>query len=384
MRDGVVTRLEIDLDALLDNYRAVIDLVSPAEVVAVVKSEAYGHGAVPIARHLQEFGGCRQFAVATVAEGIQLRRNDIAGEVVVMGGTLPVEYSTMAEYDLTPTHGDCEGIVAWADLARTLGKRLPYNLKVDVGLGRMGLLPDRGEEAARLALSLDDDIDLLGIGSHLSHPAGSEAHNREEFERFQGFCAPFLDAFPSLDRHLAASQAAVRFRDMHLDRVRIGGLLYGLNHIRPAPVCLKPVMEYRSALIQVKTLPAGWWIGYNQQHRVTEPLRIGVIPLGWTDGLSSYHVGSGHLLVDGKPCSILGTCTDFAMLDLSSVPEARAGDEVVLFGCQGDAYLGAIELGRAAGMSTGQLLGKISLRVPRLFYRGGAFVEELSIIGGGA
>ncbi len=144
MRDGVVTRLEIDLDALLDNYRAVIDLVSPAEVVAVVKSEAYGHGAVPIARHLQEFGGCRQFAVATVAEGIQLRRNDIAGEVVVMGGTLPVEYSTMAEYDLTPTHGDCEGIVAWADLARTLGKRLPYNLKVDVGLGRMGLLPDRG------------------------------------------------------------------------------------------------------------------------------------------------------------------------------------------------------------------------------------------------
>ena len=384
MRDGVVTRLEIDLDALRDNYRAVIDLVSPAEVVAVVKSEAYGHGAVPIARHLQEFGGCRQFAVATVAEGIQLRRNGIAGAVDIMGGTLPAEFAAMAEYGLTPTHAHCEDLLAWAHLARALGERLPYQLKVDVGLGRMGFLPDRGEEIARLVLSLDDDIDLLGIGSHLSHPAGCEAHNREEFERFQEFCAPFLDAFPSLHRHLAASQAAVRFRSMHLDRVRIGGLLYGLNHIRPAPLSLKPVMAYRSALIQVKTLPTGWWIGYNQVHRVTEPVRIGVIPLGWTDGLSSYHVGSGYLLVGSQPCAILGTCTDFAMLDLSAVPDAEAGDEVVLIGHQGDAYLGAIELGRAAGMSTGQLLGKISLRVPRLFFAGGHCVAELSIIHGGA
>lgn len=378
MREELVNRIDIDLDNLLHNYQATKNHVAPAEVAAVVKSEAYGHGAVPVARALQE-QGCRTFAVAFVDEGIQLRRNGIPGDILIMGATLPNQFRAMADFALTPVLADMERAEAWAQLAQQLDERLPYHIKSDVGLGRMGLMPEQGEEAAATARALDRHIELVGISSHLSYPSGDEELNLSEYQKFMDFCAPFED-FEGLQRHLAASQAAARFESMHLEMVRIGGLLYGINHIEPAPLDLRPVLSYSTRVAQVKTLPAGWWIGYNGQHPVTEPTDVAVLPLGWTDGLASYHIGSTDLLVKGQPCPLVGTCTDFAMLDISRVSNVQVGDEVVLIGTQGDAAITAIELGKGAGMSTGQLLGKISLRVPRLYFSEGRCREELSIL----
>ncbi|MFO8059740.1 MAG: alanine racemase [Bacillota bacterium] len=378
IREETVTKIEINLDSLVHNYRQVREHVAPAEVVAVVKSEAYGHGAVPVARALQD-EGCRRFAVALVDEGIQLRRGGIRGDILIMGATLANQFRTMAGFRLTPVLADLERVRAWAQLAGERRERLPYHIKVDVGLGRMGLMPERGEEAARIARRLDRQIELIGIGSHLSYPSGPEELNWSEYRRFTSFCAPF-DSFAGLRRHLAASQAAARFRQMHLELVRIGGLLYGINHITPSPLDLRPVMSFSTRVAQVKTLPPGWHIGYNGQHPVTEPTRVALLPLGWTDGLTSHHIGSTGLLLRGRSCPLVGTCTDFSMLDVSGVPDTEVGDEVVLIGSQGDLTLTAIDLGRGAGISTGQLLGKISLRVPRLYVSEGRNRGELSIL----
>lgn len=371
--------MEICLDSLSHNYEVTKAHVAPAELYAVVKSEAYGHGAVPVARHLAQLG-CRSFAVAMVDEGIQLRRAGIEGDILVMGATLPRQFSAMAEHRLTPVLPDIERFRAWAGLAVERRQRLPYHIKVDVGLGRMGFMPEEGEIAARAARDLHERINPVGISSHLSHPSGDEEHNEIEYRRFLDFCEPFVRSFSGLRRHLAASQAAARFEHMHFEMVRIGGLLYGLNHITPSPLDLRPIMTLTTAVAGVRTLPEGWWIGYNQALQLEEATRVAVLPMGWTDGLTTYHVGSAQLLVRGRPCPLLGVCTDFAMLDVSDAADVRVGDEVVLVGGQGEESISAIELGRAAGISTGQLLGKLSVRVPRLYFSEGRCREELSIL----
>ncbi len=377
--DEIVTRMTVDLDNLIHNYEVVRRYVSPARLYAVVKSEAYGHGAVPVARALAG-SGCRSFAVAAVDEGIQLRRAGIEGDILMMGATLPVQFGAMARKDITPVLPDLQRMQAWAKQAQKSQKRLPYHIKVDVGLGRMGFMPRAGKQAAEEAETLRENLHLVGIGSHLSHPSGSEEKNRTEQRRFERFCAPFEKRFPHIRRHLAASQAAARFEGMHYEMVRIGGLLYGFEHIKPSPVPLRAVMSLKTAVAQVKTLPSGWNIGYGEQHPVTEPTRVALLPLGWTDGLTSFHIGSTRLLVRGQPCTLVGVCTDFSMLDVSHLSEVQTGDEVVLVGCQGDRRITPIKLGQGAGISTGQLLGKLSIRVPRLYLSDGECVEELSVL----
>jgi len=379
MRPETITRLEINLDHLLHNYFVVCRQVTPAEVMAVVKSDAYGHGAVAIARALHE-AGCRKFCVAMVDEGIQLRRAGLTNEIMVMGATLPTQFAAMAHYELTTVLPDVERMKSWAELAQSRGQRLPYHIKVDVGLGRMGFMPSQGREAAEAAAALDS-IELVGISGHLSAPlTGGAQYNESEYRRYLAFVEPFRSRFPAITCHLASSQPAVRFRNMHFDMVRIGGLLYGLQHIPEFRLDLMPVMVFRTAVAQVKVLPAGWHIGYEMAHRVEEETRVALLPLGWTDGLMSSQVGKADVLIRDQRCRLVGRCTDFATVDVSCVPGVQVGDEVVIVGAQGGQKMTAIELAERGGVTTGQLLGKISLRVPRVFILHGEPFGEMSIL----
>lgn len=380
MRPETVTRLEIDLDRLVNNYAAVCRYVPPAEVMAVVKSEAYGHGAVAVARALHK-AGCRQYAVAMVDEGIQLRRAGLTGEIMVLGATLPTQFPAMAHHELTPVLPDVQRMQSWAQVAQSRGEQLPYHIKVDVGLGRMGFMPWQGEEAAQAAASLRESLRLMGISGHLSAPGtGGLEYNETEYRRYLEFAAPFETLLPGTPRHLASSQPAVRFRHMHLDLVRIGSLLYGLKSLPEGPPEVLPVMAFKTSVAQVKALPPGWHIGYDMAHRVEEETTVALLPLGWTDGLMTSQVEKADVLVRGRRCRLVGLCTDFAMVDVTGVPGAVVGDEAVIIGTQGDETIPASELARRGGVTTAQALGKISLRVPRLFIQGGKVTAELSIL----
>lgn len=379
MESVSVTRMEINLDNLLHNYRSIARQVAPAEVVPVVKSEAYGHGAVAVSRALQS-AGCRHLAVAMVDEGRQLRQAGISGEIMVLGVTMPQQFAALAEHDLTPSLPDVERIAAWAALARALGRRLPYHLKLDIGLGRLGFLPEQREQALQAARAAKGDLNLRGIHSHLSYPEGSAEHNQREFARYQQFCDPFLAAFPEVRRHLAASQAVLRHPQMYFDLVRVGGLIYGFAYDYPNNLDLRPVLTYRTEVGQVKTLPAGWGIGYDLEHIVQQPTKVALLPLGWADGVGSTHVGSAGFLVRGQWARLVGICTDFAMLDVSNLPEVAVGDEVVLVGEQGALYQTVMQLAKAGKVSASQLLGRTALRVPRIYIQNGEPQCELSIL----
>lgn len=389
--------MEVDLDQLVRNYQAVCADVAPAVVYAVVKSEAYGHGAIPVARALAA-AGCGAFAVATVDEGIQLRRAGIQGEVLLMGATVPRQYDAVLQHRLTPVLPGAAAVPGWFEAARRAdlgGRRAGYHLEVDVGLGRMGDLPSEAPAAVQAvarAISMAGaggaagppagPPALLGILGHLSSPGGDEAVTQQEESRFAEFCQALLARWPGLVCHLAASQAVVRFP--HLaggGLVRVGGLLYGIQHLARPGLQLAPVMTYRTAVAQVRMLPAGWHIGYDHRWPVTAPMRMALLPLGWTDIFSSPMIGQAEVLIGGVRRRLVGLTTDFAMVDVSAGPAPQVGDEVVIIGTQGGHTITAIELGRRGGISTGQLLGKISLRVPRIYLRGGARDEdELSIL----
>lgn len=379
MRSESVTRMEINLDYLLHNYREVVRQVAPAQVVPVVKSEAYGHGAIPVARALHS-AGCQHLAVAMVDEGIQLRLAGISGEIMVLGVTLPEQFGAMMQNELTPSLPDVERMQAWASLARQSGHKLAYHLKIDVGLGRLGFLPEQAAEALQAARMVAPDLALRGIHSHLSYPDGSKEHNAQEFARYQQFCAPFLREFPQVARHLAASQAVLRYPEVYFDLVRVGGLLYGFKYDYPTAMDLKPILSYKTKVGQVKTLQPGWGIGYDLEHVVQRPTRVALLPLGWSDGVGSTHIGKASFLVRGQFARLVGICTDFCMLDVTDLPQVAIGDEVVLVGKQGDHSQTVVQLANAGGMSTSQLLGRTALRVPRIYTQDGKIQTELSIL----
>ncbi len=317
-----------------------------------------------------------------VDEGIQLRRAGVAGRVLVMGATLPSQHAALIAHDLTPVLPDLGHLEAWNSTARASGRVLDYHLKVDVGIGRMGLLPEQAEDAAR-AVSAAESTRLLGISGHLSAPEGPEELAAVEEERFHAFCRPILAVRPEAKRHLAASIAAARYRRMHLDMVRIGALLYGIQHLPKQGLDLRAAMSYRTRVAQVKLLPAGWYVGYGMRLRLTRPTMIALLPLGWTDVFNTAMRDRANVLVGGCPRVLIGLCTDFAMVAVGDGPVPAVGDEVVVIGDQGGESVSAVELGRSGDISTGQLLGKISLRVPRVYSLDGREAGELSILSPG-
>ncbi len=371
--------MEISLDNLLFNYQQIKQHVGPAEVVPVLKNNAYGHGAIPLAKALQN-AGCDHLAVAMVDEGIQLRRAGITAEIMVLGVTLLQQLPVMVEYGLTPSIGNMDVLRQWAQLAEESGRQLPVHLAVDVGLGRLGFQPEQANEVLALVRELPQ-LEIRGIRTHLSHPAGGRELNDEEFARFQQFCEPFLPEYPHLVRHLAASKAVLLYPHMYLDLVRVGGILYGFKYdYCPATLQLKPVLSYSTRVGQVKTLPPGWGVGYGRSYVVQKPTRVALLPIGWSDGLYNQHIGKAQMLVGGEFATLIGACTDFAMLDVTHLPQVKAGDEVVIIGTQGSRSQSVDEFASAAEVTPSQLLGRTSLRVTRLYTKGGVVQEELSIL----
>lgn len=374
------TSLEVSLDSLSHNFRAVSNHVGSAVVAAVVKSEAYGHGAVPVADHLSGLG-CTCFAVATLDEGIQLREFGIRGEILMLGGQMESEYRLMAYFGLTPTLSSAAAIEGWAREAAQLGKRLDYHVEVDIGLGRLGFMPWESQAALEAAASNDEAIRLSGVMGHLSSPSTDSELSEIEHQRFKEFAQRIVSAFPGIARHVAASQASTLFPDMHHDLVRIGGLLYGLQHVTGTTLQPDPIMTFKTQVNTLRRLPSGWYLGYDKRRQLDEERLVATLPVGWTDGLNRAMVGRASFLVGGQRCPLIATYTDYSTVDVTDVPSVEVGQEVVIFGTQQGATVTAIELATSGQVSTGELLGKVSLRVPRHYLVSGERVSELSLHG---
>jgi len=355
----------IDCQALCHNFRIITEAVgNMVEVMAMVKGDAYGHGMTETAAVLAGCG-CRNFGVAELVEAVALRRSGIEGSIYVLLGFQPEEAEQFAIHNLTPVVFLDQDIRALSRVAVSSGREIGVHLKVDCGMGRLGLLPvDVPAFMERIAAL--PGIHLAGIMAHLPeadrHGAVSTLHI---FSRFRELFARNGNDFGGI-RHIANSAATLYLPEMHCDMVRAGIALYGcypdggsgVPNITGAR--LKPVMSFVTRVVQVKELPAGHGISYGHTYTTTRPTRIAVLPAGYEDGYLRDLSNRGSVLVRGQRAPVRGrVCMNVCMVDVTGIDGVEVGDEVILLGRQGEEEITADEV---AGW-----MGTISYEVLCLF-----------------
>ncbi len=378
MLEEVITWAEIDLDAIAHNVRAFKRHVGDSvAVIAVVKANAYGHGAVPVAQVALE-AGATHLAVHRASEGIQLRRAGITAPILVMGHTPPAGTASIVRYDLTPSPISRECARAIAAEAGRVGRVVPVHVKVDTGLGRYGLLPDEVEDFVRYLGSLSN-VRIEGLYTHL---ATAEAEDRVyagvQVEAFGRVLAMLEGAGVRVPlRHVANSAAMLRLPEAHFDAVRSGIAMYGLTPSDQwaPPFDLRPALTLKSRVSRVRELPAGSGISYGCTFVTPRPMRVALVSAGYGDGYHRALSNTGSVLIHGRRAPILGlVCMDQFVVDVDAVPDVRTDDEVVLIGSQGSARIPAEEVARLAGTINYEVTTSLAPRVTRVFLRGGEVV----------
>lgn len=343
-------RVEIDLAALRSNYRHIQAQVGEGvRLMAIVKSDAYGHGLLPVAQALAR-EGATTFGVAEVDEGVRLRQAGVKGEIVILLGGMADSFAEVIEFDLQPVVYDLAGVVDLAAYAEQHGRSVGVHLKIDTGMGRLGIMPDQLDHYLAF-LEKSTGVRLAGILSHF--PRADDLDDRsqasEQNRRFGEILATSRQRCGSSLAHMANSAAILNVTDSHYDMVRPGITLYGCYPFPEAATSsnlqLKPVMSFKTRVIQIKDVPSGYGISYGHTYRTTRPTRLAVLPVGYDDGYLRRLSGRAEVLIAGTRVPVLGRiCMNACLADITDLGQVNTGDEVVLMGCQGGAEITAEDI----------------------------------------
>lgn len=365
------TWAEVDLSALEHNYRALRGMLPRGcRFLGVVKANAYGHGAVPVAKKLEALGA-EYLAVACLDEAIELRQAGISTPILILGPTFSEFAGELQRYDLTQAVQD--GETARALSAAASGKPIKVHIKVDTGMSRLGFLCDEEHQDAAVEEIAEicalPGLRVEGIFTHFANADGDEEYSMRQFTRFMDTLDKLFGRGVDFEiRHCAASAAVLNYPCTHLDMVRPGIALYG--HY-PDPSCegldgpgLLPVMTLKTRVIAVRDLPAGTCVSYGCTHTLARPSRLAVLPMGYADGLERLLSNRGEMLIHGQRVPILGrVCMDMCMVDVTDLPEVRPEDEVIVFGPE----LPLEEKADAVGTIQYELLCGVAPRIPRVY-----------------
>ncbi len=364
----------VSLDRIARNYRNVCSAVgSGVEVMAVVKADAYGHGAVEVSRRLIR-EGARWLAVSSVDEGVALRCAGIPGRILVMAGFLESECDAIVEYDLTPTAHSLEDIQELESLAGRSGKPLAFHLKIDSGMARLGTRARPEEIVASLrALS---HAHIEGLMTHLASAADySSSQTDQQIDRFNACQTALREAGISIEYVHVSSTNAIGYarRNAWHNMVRAGHALYG--YVSPARgagpkqiLDVRPALTWKARILAVKDIPEGTLVGYGGTFRAPHPMRIAVLGAGYADGVFHRLSNRGKVIAAGQLTPILGTISmDLTTIDISHAPHLQPGDAVTLLGTEGAATLDAQQIARVAGTISYNILSSISERVRRVY-----------------
>jgi alanine racemase len=372
MVNGPPTVAEIDLGALSANYRAIKAIADRAKVMAVVKADAYGHGAIEVTRALYR-EGCGHFGVARVAEARELRAAGIFARIYVLGGFLASEADQIVTLDATPFVFDPALIAPLGRAAEAQGRAgFPVHLKIDSGATRLGIL--LGElDAAVAELSRAPSLTVEGVCTLLVNAGDpSSTVTDAQLGVFNAATARLRAAgiVPPV-AHVANSAASVLRRDAHYSLLRPGLAIYGLP---PVPAVreqleLRPVMTFKTRVLQVKRVPAGVGVSYGHTFVTPRPSVIGVLAVGYADGYRRGLQHGGEVMIRGRRAPVVGAvCMDLTMVDLTDVPGAAPGDEVILWGGAGEAMISVNDIARLAQTISYEMLCTVGKRVPRVYY----------------
>lgn len=365
------TYATIDLAALAHNLSQIKRYLSPGcEVMAVVKANAYGHGAVETAQALSH-QGIERFAVASLDEGIALRHAGLSASIVVLGALLEEQVPDLVAYRLTPVISDGLILPSLAKAAHSQPVPYPIHLKVETGMGRLGFSPE-----ALLSIlgdpTLRGPLHIEGLMTHLADADGTDsAFTERQLGLFRSMLGQIQQrglTIPLL--HTANSAAIVRFPDAHFSLVRPGIMLYGYHTLPPSIPApdLKPVLSLQSTIVQLRSIPRGGTVSYNRTFVAERPTRIAVLPIGYADGYSRRLSHRASVLIQGRRAPIIGlVCMDMIMIDVTDFGPVQVGETVTLIGHQGQESIWADEVSSWMDTIPYEVLCGIGPRVPRLY-----------------
>jgi alanine racemase len=372
------TWLEVDLDAIGKNYVDIKKKIAPdCQIIAVVKANAYGLGAVRIARELEALG-CPMFSVACLQEAIELRENGISVPILLSGVLNPMHVELAIDNDIEVALVSYHHAKSLSKSAKTSGQRIKGHIKLDVGLSRLGIVvKNRRSEALSEILKIAelDCIDPVAIFTHITSAKlpGAEEFDRGQLELFAQMAIKVYEVGLRLKKHCCSTIPAVRYPEYNFDYIRVAAILFGQLPHTYERFNIKPVVELKTRIWQIKHVEAGTAISYGPIFHTLRRTKMAVVPIGFADGLRRSISNRGSMLIHGKMAPIIGTLSsDYSVLDMTDIPEAKEGDIVTVFGCDNgieqpehvyaDLYPGTVS----------EVTSAISSRVPRFYLKGGA------------
>lgn len=373
--------VEVDLRAIEQNTRRLIEIIGPdVELLAMVKANGYGHGAVEVSRAALR-GGATWLGVVSVGEGIELRRAGIDARILVLGTTPPEWARAGVENDLTLTVFSMDAVRAIDTAARALDRRARVHLKVDTGMARLGVQPEQAVDLAREIAALEH-VEIEGVLTHFAVADTPDArgitgwgieYTQKQLALFRGI----LDAFeragiPLRYRHCANSPTILRMPEANFNLVRTGILIYGLDPSEevPRPPDFIPALSFKTRVATVRQVPAGTYVSYGATFRTARLSRLAVIMVGYADGLRRGPSNYGEVLVRGRRAKIAGrVAMDQAIIDVTDIEGVQAGDEVVLIGKQGAEEIRAEQVAKNLGTNNYETITTISARLERRYIK---------------
>lgn len=375
---------EVNLDAITSNLEHMKANIAPeAAIMAVIKTDGYGHGAVPIARELEGIHYLCGYAVATAEEALILRRAGIQKPILVLGYTFPYSYESLIREEIRMTVFREDTLKELSETVRLfrekgIDKKAKIHIKVDTGMSRIGVRTDeKGLFFVKQALETDE-IETEGIFTHFARADEKDKCSvQKQLADFKGFLEKIeLETGYRIPlRHCSNSAGIIELSCANMDMVRAGIILYGLwpsDQVRQDIVKLTPALSLHSQIVYVKEIEAGTLVSYGGTFTAASKMRIATIPVGYGDGYPRGLSGKGYVLVHGRKAPVLGRiCMDQFMIDVTHIPEAAQGDKVTLLGRDGSEEITAELLGELSGRFNYEFVCGLGKRIPRIYTKGG-------------
>ncbi|ACD22809.1 alanine racemase [Clostridium botulinum] len=367
---------EIDLDAIAYNMRNIKKLAQNKDVIAVVKADCYGHGALDVVPTLLENGASR-LAVAVLTEAIELRNNNITAPIMILGYTPEYLFEEVVNYDIEQTVYDLEYAKKLSHLAIKFNKKAKVHIAIDTGMGRIGFIPN--EKAIKDIKKIYNlkGLDVIGIFTHFSTSDETDKeYTNEQFNKFTSFIDMLSKVGVKIPiKHISNSGAIIDMPKTYLDSVRAGIILYGYypsDEINKDNIKLKPALTLKASLTRVQELDINSYISYGKTFKTERKSIIATLPIGYADGYSRLLAPGAKVIINGKFSPIIGRiCMDQCMIDVTDIDDIHVGDEVIILGEDGNLKLTANDLAKSMGTINYEILCMLKYRIPRVYMKNG-------------
>lgn len=374
---------EINLDAVAYNFKSMRENLAPGtKMIAVVKADGYGHGAVPIARMAEEYGDIWGFAAATIEEAVLLRREGIQKPILILGFLFPDAYEEAVQYDIRPTVFKLSMARQLSEEAVRQGKTVHMHIKVDTGMSRIGFKDH--EESADLIKTISGlpGVEIEGLFTHFARADEKDKTNaRGQLSRYLDFYRMLKEREVEVKMcHCSNSAGIFDIRDANLDAVRAGISIYGMypsENVNKFAVPIVPALTLRSHVVYIKDVEPGTAVSFGGTFVAERAMRIATVPVGYGDGYPRSLSNKGWVLIRGQKAPIVGRiCMDQFMVDVSGILQAREGDMVTLIGSDGGREITMEDMGELSGRFNYELACDFGKRIPRRFWKNGKVVAS--------